>query len=126
MNNLGIIYIIGFHATGFAIFHAFFWKLFRWKTGLNQVSKPNKAILQIANIQLIYTFTAIAILCFVFSSQLFTTDLGRFILLSISVFWLVRLIQQFIFLRINHWMVHALSVLFALGAVLAALPLFNN
>jgi len=126
MNNHIIIYALGIHATAFAIFHVLFWKLFRWKTGLHQVSKINKAILPILNVQLIYIFVVTAIVCFVFTSELVTTNPGRFFLVAVSFFWIIRFIQQFIFLRINHWMTHALSVLFALGSILAVLPLFNN
>ena len=40
-----------------------------------------------------------------------------------AVFWAIRCVAQLVWLRINHVMVHVLSALFALGAVLFALPL---
>ncbi len=122
MNKDLIVYLCGIHAFGFAVFHMFFWKLFKWKTGLATISKPNRAILQIANIQLIFLLVFVGVVCFCFTKDLYQTNLGRVFLIAISIFWLVRTIQQFIFLRINHWMVHMLTVLFVIGTVLAALP----
>jgi hypothetical protein len=49
--------------------------------------------------------------------------LGRALLAGASLFWLGRLVEQFVFLRVNRTLVHMLSALFALGAVLFALPL---
>lgn len=123
MSKDWFIYACGIHALGFAIFHAFFWKIFRWKTGLTQISKPNKAILQIANVQLIYFFTFITLICFCFSEELHTTMLGKVFLAGISLFWLIRFIQQFIFLRINHWMNHTLTILFLIGFIVSLIPL---
>jgi hypothetical protein len=74
-----------------------FWKLFDWRNELKKVSFANKAILQIANIQLIFFFLFVAIVCFLFPDELHDTALGKFFLLGISFFWLVRTIQQFIF-----------------------------
>jgi hypothetical protein len=45
--------------------------------------------------------------------------------MGMAGFWVLRLIGQFIWLRINHPMVHVLTVLFALGAILFALPLLD-
>lgn len=123
MNKDLIIHLCGIHAFGFAVFHIFFWKLFKWKTDLVTISKPNRAILQIANIQIIFLLLFVGIVCFYFTEDLYQTHLGRAFLIGISIFWLVRAIQQFIFLRINHWMVHALTALFVIGIALAILPL---
>lgn len=120
-----IVYLCGIHAFGFAIFHLFFWRLFKWKTGLTTISKPNRAILQIANIQLIFLLFFVAIICFLFTQDLHETKLGKAFLIGISIFWFVRTVQQFIFLRINNWMVHTLTILFVIGGLLSALPLFG-
>jgi hypothetical protein len=55
-----------------------------------------------------------------------STGLGRAFMAGMSLFWLGRLIEQFIFLPYNKPMIHVLSVVFALGAVLFALPLLRN
>ncbi len=50
---------------------------------------------------------------------------GRALLAGMSLFWVGRTIEQFVFLRINRPLVHALTALFVLGAVLFAMPLLG-
>ena len=42
---------------------------------------------------------------------------------SLFLFWAIRLVQQYIFLRKNSFVIHFLAVLFLLGTVLFLLPL---
>ncbi|AOP32703.1 hypothetical protein A0128_01745 [Leptospira tipperaryensis] len=112
------------HSVGFAIFHVYFWKLFRWKDDLKRVSFANRAILQITNLRLIYFFVFMAVITFCFRTELIHSQMGTWILVGLSFFWWGRLIEQFIFLRVNQPMVHFLSVLFFLGGVLYLIPLF--
>ena len=126
MDTDTIILLCGLHSLGFALFHMAFWKLFRWPLSLGDTTLANRAILQIANVQLIWIFLFVAALCFLFPEALATTQLGRALLAGMSVFWLLRLVIQFVFLRVDRAMVHVLSVLFAVGAVLFALPLLQQ
>ncbi|RHX91880.1 hypothetical protein [Leptospira stimsonii] len=112
------------HSVGFAVFHVFFWKLFRWKEDLKRISFANRAILQIANLRLIYFFVFMAVITFFFRTELVHSQMGNWILIGLSFFWWGRLIEQFIFLRVNQSMVHFLSALFFLGGVLYLIPLF--
>ncbi|RHX87488.1 hypothetical protein [Leptospira stimsonii] len=112
------------HSVGFAIFHVYFWKLFRWKEDLKRISFANRAILQIANLRLIYYFVFMAVITFFFRTELVHSQMGNWILIGFSFFWWGRLIEQFIFLRVNQSMVHFLSALFFLGGVLYLIPLF--
>nr|WP_219339828.1 hypothetical protein [Luteimonas salinisoli] len=115
----------GVHSLGFALFHAAFWKLFDWKYELRKVALPTRAITQILNLRLIYVFSGIAALCFLFPADMAGTRLGRALLLFMALFWVGRTIEQCVFLRVNHPLVHALTALFVLGAVLFALPVFG-
>ncbi|TGL75737.1 hypothetical protein [Leptospira yasudae] len=112
------------HSLGFAVFHVFFWKIFRWKEDLKRVSFANRAILQIANLRLIYLFVFMAGVTFFFPTELLSSSLGKWILIGFSVFWWGRLIEQFIFLRVNSVMVHVLTVLFFAGGIVYLIPLF--
>ena len=122
MTNDSILMLCGLHSFGFAAFHLAFWSLFRWPKTLASTTLANRAILQIANIQLVWVFLCIGGLCLRFPDALIETALGRAVMLGMSGFWIVRLILQFVFLRMHHPLVHALSALFALGAFLFALP----
>ena len=69
-------------------------------------------------------FAGVGLLCLLFPGELADTPLGRALLGGMAAFWLIRLAGQFIWLRVHHPLVHALSVLFAIGAMLFAAPLF--
>jgi hypothetical protein len=126
MNDQLMILLGGIHSLCFAFFHMQFWRLFNWKDDLNQLQPINKAIIQIANIRLIYFFLFVATICFIFPIELSTTSLGKFFLGGMSLFWIGRTIEQFVFLKIEHRYIHLLTYLFILGAVLFAIPLLVN
>ncbi len=117
------VILAGLHSLGFAVFHAGFWRMFRWPQSLQQTTLANRAIVQIANVQLIWLFAFVAGACLLFPRELVSTPLGRALLLAMSGFWLVRLVGQWIWLRFNHAGLHLLNVLFAIGAALFAWPL---
>ena len=120
-----LVLLCGFHALALAVFHMLFWRIFRWKKELAKLSAANSAIMQIFNTRLIYLFLFLAFLCFFYPSELIETRLGQVILAGFSLFWLGRFLEQFVFLRkINHPMVHVLTVIFLIGSVLFALPLY--
>jgi len=118
-----ILFGCGVHSIGFAAFHILFWKIFNRKDDLKTASVPTRAIIQIANLRLVHVFALVGVICFLFPGELVRTSLGHAVLLGMSLFWLSRLIEQFVFLRYNRLTIHILSALFALGAVLFALPL---
>jgi len=118
-----LLLLCALHSFGFALFHLAFWTLFRWPQTLRDTTLPNRAIAQIANVQLVWVFLCVGAACLLHPAELAGTPLGRALLGGMSLFWLIRLVGQFVWLRIDHALVHALSVLFALGAVLFALPL---
>ena len=120
-----VLVLCAAHSLALAVFHMAFWRLFRWPATLRETTFANRAILQIANVQLIWVFLGVAALCLWFPAELRGTPLGRTVLTGMSGFWIVRLIQQAVFLRVNHPLVHALSVVFAVGAALFAWPLLR-
>lgn len=117
-----LIFICGLYNIAFSLFHFGFWKMFRWNKDLQKLSFANKAIMQILNIQICYYFIFTAIICFVFPIELLTTKFGNCFLLGSSMFWLIRTIQQFVFLKVNNYKIHFLTVMFLLGTVLFLLP----
>ena len=125
MGKTILLTVCGVYSLGFAVFHAYFWRIFRWKNQLYLLHPANRAIVQILNMRLIYVFVCMAGLCFFFQQALLETSLGHAILAGCSLFWVGRTMEQFIYLRrIYHWVVHLLTAIFILGALLFALPLF--
>lgn len=117
-----IIIICGLYNFAFALFHFSFWKMFKWDSELKKLSFANKGIMQILNIQICYYFIFTGIICFVFPTELLTTKLGNWFLIGSSIFWLIRTIQQFIFLRASHYKIHILTFIFLIGTILFLLP----
>ena len=118
-----ILIICGLYNIGFAIFHISFWKIFKWNSGLKKLSFANKAVMQILNVQFIYYFIFVAFICFTLPPELLTTNIGNYFLGGTSLFWFVRTIQQFIFLRANHYKIHILTIIFLIGTLLFAIPI---
>jgi len=113
-----LITACGVHSAAFALFHLGFWRLFDWPRSLQATTRPNRAIVQIANAQLVWVFGGVALLCFAMPEALATTPLGRAVLAGMAVFWWLRLVLQFVWLRVHHPLVHGLSVAFVVGAML--------
>ena len=124
MSTATLLVLCAIHSIGFALFHLGFWRLFGWPRTLQATTLPNRAIVQIANVQLVWVFAGVGLLCLLFPGELADTPLGRALLGGMAAFWLIRLAGQFIWLRVHHPLVHALSVLFAIGAMMFAAPLF--
>ena len=81
--------------------------------------------MQILNIQLSYYFIFTGLICFAFPNELLTTKLGNWFLIGNSIFWLIRTIQQFIFLRANLFQVHVLTFVFVIGTLLFLVPILS-
>lgn len=118
MDDQILLFLCGLQSFALAVFHLFFWKILRWKTELAKLGVVNRGVMQIMNVQLIALFIAVGVACFYFGGTLNDGAVGRFFLGAIAAFWLLRLVQQFIFLKQDHWVMHVLSGVFALGAVL--------
>ena len=122
MSDSVLLALCAAHSFALAAFHLMFWRLFRWREELPRMSVANRAILPILNLRLTYVFLGVGALCIAFPRELVGTALGRAVMLGMAGFWLGRLIEQFVFLRVDHPAVHALSAVFALGAGLFAWP----
>ena len=114
---------MGFIALAFAVIHILFWKLFDWKNDLKKINFVNRAIIQIANLRLIYFFVFVSAICFLFPYELTETKFGRFFMIG-NRFCLGRTIEQFIFFRVNNKWVNLLTIILFAGTILFALPVF--
>ena len=117
-----LIYIGGVYCLVFAIFHLAFWKLFDWKNELPKLKPVNRGVMQVLNLRLTYVFLVVAFISFFFADDLISTKLGNVILGAVSIFALMRAIEQPIF-----WKFDKISAVFFLilliGAGIFAVPL---
>lgn len=121
MTTPTLIWLCGLHSLGFAVFHLAFWRLFDWPRSLQSTTPPNRAIVQILNLRLTWVFLAMGAVLLAWPQDVADTRLGHGLLGFLCVFWVGRTIEQWVFLRVNRPLVHALTLAFALGAALAGL-----
>lgn len=115
----------GIFHLALAVFHLFFWRIFHWKEDLASLTRINRAIMQILNVCLTFLFFVMAYVSFVHATELLSTALGRIILASIALFWILRLILQFVFFGARHRVSVLFIVIFLVGASLYLLPLMG-
>jgi len=119
-----LLSIGGIYCFALAVFHVFFWKLFRWRQDLHRLTATNRAIMQILNLRLIYVFIIFGVMSLVFREDLLGTSIGRFIVIAISLFWFGRAIEQVIFFGLRRPISVAFFVTFLVGCTIFALPIF--
>jgi len=105
-----------------AVFHLFFWRIFRWKEDLASLTHINRAAMQILNICLALLFFVMMYISFFHAAELLVTSLGSTILASIALFWVLRLILQFVFFGARHRISILFVVVFTIGAPLYLIP----
>lgn len=116
-----ILTILAVHSFLFGIFHIMFWKELGWKKQLKKLDNTNNAVMQILNLRLIYVFVAFGIITLLFQEALLNSALGTAVLIMISLFWVGRIVEHFVFARLmNIWSAFEMGLLvaFIMGAVL--------
>jgi len=114
----------GIFNISFGILHLFFWKIFDWKHDLPKLSFYNRATVQILNLRMIYVFLSVGAILILFRQSIMDTTLGNVILVGILLFWLGRLIEQFIFLKEKSVKSISLAVAILFGLILHLLALY--
>lgn len=118
-----LIYIGGIYCLIFAIFHLAFWKLFDWKSELRKLNSINRGVMQVLNLRLTYVFIVVAFISFFFADDLISTKLGNLILGAISIFAVMRAVEQLIFWKVEKIGI-TFFVIFLFGTGIFAVPLF--
>jgi hypothetical protein len=80
-----------------AIFHLFFWKIFRWREELPRISPANRAVIQILNFCITFLLFLQAYLLFFYAPEMVRTKLGQVLLISFAAFWFFRALLQPVF-----------------------------
>jgi len=124
--HLYSLYAGGALHVGWAVFHVFFPRIFKWREALSSLDLVNRGIYQILNLCLTFYFVAAAYLSVVFGPELLSSALGRKLITIMGAFWLLRLGLQFRFFRATHPVSLLLSLLFALTAGTYFYPLMQG
>lgn len=97
------------------LFHAAFWRLFRWPGSLGGSGRINTAITQVLNIMLAYCFL-VAAAAFVWLYR--SGGDARPLALAGAGFWLIRTVLQPLFFSMRNTASVAITGVFAVGFVL--------
>jgi len=117
------LYLAGVLNLGLFVFHAFFWRLFRWNGELAKLSSLNRNVMQIMNLCLMALFAVLAYLSFVHAPALLSSSLGHALLVGFAVFWLLRAVEQVWFFGLKTPVSVFFTYLFSIMAALYAAPL---
>jgi hypothetical protein len=89
----GILYILG------GVFHSLFWKVefLNWVNELTKLTEINSNVMQMLNIGLIVMFLSFGFIMIYFRNEISSSKLGKALLIFSSLFFLIRLIEEFVF-----------------------------
>ncbi len=94
------IYSAGILTVAIAIFHTRFYTLFDWKTDLDKISVSNARIIYTVHFALLLLFFLTGIITIVYARELSEgTGLARGLDQALAVFWLWRLVWQFVYFK---------------------------
>lgn len=113
-----LLWIGGIYHLGFAVFHLFFWRLFRWQQDLAHLLPVNRAVMQILNFCLIFIFLLFAWISLVHPTELLLTGLGRAVRAGIALFWFLRTIEQVHFFGLRNRVSMIFTLVFLAGGML--------
>ena len=121
MKNI-LLSLAGYYCIAFAVFHIFFWKIFRWKADLQRLTDVNRAIMQVLNLCLTFVFLFIGIAVILYQTDFLGTKLGTFLLVSMATFWILRATEQIIFFGLKSIVSSLLFCVFLIGGGLFLVP----
>jgi len=115
----------GFINLLLAGFHLSFWKIFNWPESLVSLSPVNLGIMQVINIHLAFVVLVFAYVSIFCHRELLSTKLGKTIVVSIILFYILRAINQLIFWDIvmPNSVLITLFCIFVAGIYAKALPI---
>ncbi len=108
----------GAYELAFAVFHAQFPKLLRWNVQLPRLSTDNAGVMKILNLCLTFKFAWFTYMFWTCDDDLNTTKLGKSFKLGQTIFWILRFIEQFIYLNVEHPVHRLLTIIFGSGVLL--------
>ncbi|MBN2118677.1 MAG: hypothetical protein JW730_19040 [Anaerolineales bacterium] len=118
-----LVRVGGIYNLGFAVFHLFFWKLFRWEEDLASLTHINRAVMQILNLCLTFVFLLFGYLSLFHTQELLAGGLGKAILIGVAIFWFLRMIEQVIFFGLRNKVSVVFTIIFLFGSLLYILAI---
>ena len=80
-----------------SLFHLSFWHLFNWQEELPKLSADNSGIMQLSTIGIVCLLLSLGIIFIRYRTEVANTRLGKALLFTLSFFFFVRTVGEFIF-----------------------------
>lgn len=106
------------------LFHMFFWVIFDWPESLANLSNVNRGIMEVLNIHGTMVILFFGYVSIFKREQLLSSEMGKLVLLFITVFYLVRFVNEFIFWPIGMDTLIS-AVILTIMLFIYAIPTFN-
>tara|TARA_B100000795_G_C22795597_1_gene439189 strand:- start:757 stop:1152 length:396 start_codon:yes stop_codon:yes gene_type:complete len=88
--------IIGYLLILLSIVHVIFPRYFNWKEELKTLSLINQELMKVHTFFIALVVLLIGMLCLISTAEMIYTDLGKTVSLGIGIFWIIRLVFQFV------------------------------
>jgi membrane protein YdbS with pleckstrin-like domain len=95
--------IIGILLMVLGSIHIFFPKYFNWKEELKSLSLINRQMMTVHTFFIALVVFLVGLLCFIASTELVQTKLGKIISFGLGIFWATRLIFQLFIYSSKLW-----------------------
>ncbi|HEV7700170.1 MAG TPA: hypothetical protein VGO43_08070 [Pyrinomonadaceae bacterium] len=86
----------GLLLIGLALIHAFFPRRFGWKAELCDITLLSRQMMYVHTFFIALTIFLMGVLCLTSSADLAATPLGKRVAIGLAIFWLARLVIQFV------------------------------
>lgn len=93
-----MIIAAGIFNLAIAVFHILLGRILHWPERLEVLDRANRGAMRLLNVALIILLTMMGIAFIFFTQEIVATQLGRFLLTAMLMFWSVRLILQPVYL----------------------------
>jgi len=88
--------LIGYLLILLSIVHVIFPRYFNWKDELKTLSLINQELMKVHTFFIALVVLLIGMLCLISTAEMIYTDLGKTVSLGIGIFWVIRLVFQFV------------------------------
>lgn len=116
-----LIFAGGVMSILLGLYHCMFWKGLDWAAELPKLSAMNSAVMQMFNLGIICLLLCLGVILIVYRSEVARTRTGRALLLTMTMFYIVRLAGEFIFIGGGDVWLVAILIVYILVYLIPAL-----
>lgn len=90
------LHVVGYLLMALALIHSVFPTYFNWKNDLQPLSLINRQMMYVHTLFIAFVVFLMGVLCVTSARDLLETTLGHRVAFGLFIFWLIRLVVQFV------------------------------